>query len=1230
MITHSILVIAAATLQGSGTGLDAEYRSLTDNISEVVNLFPEPSTGLFVDEWISPGGTERALWAVNPYASTLLRFEGSTLDGLPAQPASSPPAPIAPSLIVPTGLNPVAVAVWESPGGERQVLAVCAGTHALFVHDAENGDLLNMVRLESAQDVGGCGTMLSEGADLVVDAENDQVYVSCPTSNTVLRIDLADTDQVQTFHFPVGQRPGPLVLDPGEVGAADNSVIVAMTITGNNTVFVEEGVPGAPSGFSGRVYDLAALGQALEDSDVYRIGDPQGIGSVSSIVRGSGSLHFDVELGPGGELWILSSDSKNADVDLFGENPATEPGHRGRFVVNQLCRVDQSCPAPCTSFASHDLDDPANGSVSPPVYSDSTSINQARVVEFLSDAFPADALVASPFRDVLLPLLSNGSRIPGPLPALPDGAQCYDVALFESNPDRILALCLGTMTIEVLNTDFETVARLDLGHDPTPAQIRRGRDVFLDGSLSLHSRMSCASCHPGGGTDQLGWSLQDGVVDFKNVMLTQSLLSIEDTFPHHWRGERSLKDFQGTFEGLLGAPEGPCDDQMADFIAFVQSLQAPANPIQDPRRVLNDGQMNRFDDDVLTVLYDGDPVIGQNLYFDVTNFAGRTCAQCHALPTGSDGNFTPEVLSYIPRETNIEVPHLRQLQNRGHRSTDVFLGGPNDPVAVNLEGFGVRHSGGGTPQVGPGATLFDFVTETDGFQVPDMLEIEELSSIVRFVDQFDQGIAPAAHWAEFLPPEFNQCFSGAMPFTERDALFAGIEEILIQGAEGGWTEGAKGWNEVVFFGQILVPGQGGWSSMRGYYEDDPEIAKAGPNADEPGFIILANGGRGRWTWPEFKAVLSSDVYPRLTFMGVPLGNGRRLGADFDNDNLYNNLSGEDPWTPLAFPFPLEPEVVTDELDFVTARLAKYHVKFNRPVIYRVEYGIKDPADSSGSTMLPDYTYSYFSVPGAFDPDNGEPNGLEEWSDFVDEDTIVLTHDHPSHPLSETDLPLTQMEFLVTLHAWDRDGQAISKDLDPFTPSAGGDFENFEMVHVESITGTDDGQGRFTVTIDLARDETLATVSGGIPSVADPAYEPAEGFAVLLTVAVENVVPGSQQEPTFLPVESGPGGGASFDAVTGGTTSFSVTDILGLPGSVPYDAIEHYILTDATDSNGRAVVSFDTAGVGNLDVKVTVQGTLRDQNGDQIYESTDLGTLQLLEGEASAEWRRYAPPDTSCP
>ena len=61
------------------------------------------------------------------------------------------------------------------------------------------------------------------------------------------------------------------------------------------------------------------------------------------------------------------------------------------------------------------------------------------------------------------------------------------------------------------------------------------------------------------------------------------------------------------------------------------------------------------------------------------------------------------------------------------------------------------------------------------------LNDQERVDIFKFVEQFDQGISPAAHWATL--------------YDGSDFMFKeqGIKEILLDGA-------AKGWNDVAAFG----------------------------------------------------------------------------------------------------------------------------------------------------------------------------------------------------------------------------------------------------------------------------------------------------------------------------------------------------------------------------------------------------------------------------------------------
>jgi hypothetical protein len=1169
----AILLLAA---QGSGPALAPEdYRELTDTRSEVVNFFPEPSTAMA----FTPEG---ALWTINPYASTVQRYAPGAVGA-----AATGSNDVQPDLRVGTGLNPVALAVWDPEVGDRVVLVVCAGTHGVFVHRASDGLLVEFIRLETASPLGaGVPSSLSEGGDIVIDPDNGWAFVSCPSTNSVVQIDLAGSGGMkilQTFSLPVGQRPGPLVLERTGRTRAENRILVAMTVTGNDSTFA------GFNGTAGVIVDISNVlpNMQLPDFDAYRLNPATG--AVQPSVTGAGSLLFDMELHPQtGRVWMLSTDSINSDPALN-----TEPLLRGRFAVNQLAIADNKprlpLPIPVTLTTDLDDTDPSPASTS---YSAATSVNQARTLAIHPDG---QAYTASPFLSSILRLQADGSRDPAVFATLPQRAQCWDLEL--GTGAEIYALCLGTMTIEVhRRVDGARLGSLDLGFDPTSNQVRRGRDVFLDGTMSQDSRFSCATCHPGGKTDQLGWPISNDPIDHKDVMLTQSLLSIADTFPHHWRGERDLKDFQGAFGGLLGAGPSvaPTDDEMDDLIAFILSLQAPANPLQNPERILDDSRRTLLDSIVeaaqSTELAASSALQGQNNYFDVPNFSGRTCQECHTLPTGSDSNMNFEVLTPIPRESNIEVPHLRQLQHRGYETIDLSDGAPPvgfDDLRVNVNGFGAAHNGGGTVldsttgnQTGM-ANTFDFLTKNGVFTGPftntfGAAGATELISVFRFVDQFDQGISPATHWAQRVTPDTK--------LAELDV----IEDVLIDGCDN-----PRGpWNEVVFFGTIERPS--GTTPVRAYLGHNEGGSRVFL-PDDPSFA--------KFKWGLLRAAILGGIVDGVV-MGLPLGNGLSFANDFDRDGIFN-YQDDQPWNPdgdndglpdgMLGILDTDPPRMIERptLDFQTARLAKYHVQFNEDVVFRVEY------QAPGGPLL-----EYRHVRG-----NAAP-GLQDYTDTA---TFVLTHDHPSGDGANGTL-----RYAATLYATDRAGNPeVAFQLPTFSPDPGGNQFGIEFLHIESVAAVavppgvlaPPGTTPFAFEVEVAEDELAIPGQAG--------FAPAVGVRVFVFVAKENLSVGVG-DSTFAKVPLGTSG-----FLTNHPTAFDTTVLATqtMPASTaPYLDASDFILSEVTDAQGRTTVVFfmhDTILDPSEDIQVAVQGTLRPTPGstdplDMLRVS--LGSYQPLKRE----------------
>jgi hypothetical protein len=955
---------------------------------------------------------------------------------------------------------------------------------------------------------------------------------------------------------------------------------------------------------------------------VFRI-DPKyslpGTGTIEPVLRKAGSLILDLARNPdGGEMWILSTDSLNKTTDVLG-NPDndTEPELRGRFAINQLVRVpgltsgtvlDGIAPA---SYGVTDLDRIGAG------YVKSRSVNQARTVVFMggTGANRGDAFVASAQSDVIVRLDKDGNRLADLV--LPARSQCFSLAKRPGDP-FLAALCLGTMTVEVFNlTTGQRMPGLQrsIGLDPTPAQIRRGRDVFLDGQLSMDGRFSCASCHPRGMTDGLVWGLRGNPTDVKDIMVTQSLFSIADTFPHHWRGERDLDDFKKAFGGLLGADEGqPTSVQMEDLVVFFQSLQAPANPIENPRRVLDDLRGTTsigsgpnlpagLGPEVPSLIAASSAVAGQNVFRDEVSFNGKTCLECHSFENGSDSSHMTEgFLVRAPRAMPIEMAHLRQMQLRGKDSFGIRT---NLPLLGDVE-IPVNRNGAGFLHDGREPTLLHFLANN----FVELPTAQMRVNAFRFTEQFDQGISPAAHWGQL----YSVGTVGVIPIQ----IETNIKEILVDGAN-------RGWNDVVAFG-LSDPDDGGSAfglvPMRWFFDT---------SLSTPAFVSDHPSQPNR-TWAQMKTKTRAG-FAKNVFLGVAPGSGRRFGIDRDRDGLKNGVEvpiaqggfGTDPWNPNSdgasgvdvWPDGYEvdhgddplmpqsassdntsPSIVTATLDFRTSRLAKYHIRFSEDVTYTVTY----------------------STPGG-------PERTFVRNDFVRDDTFVLTHDEPSTPDIPGVTAADVNDFDVFVQATDRKGKPLTLTL-PGVPIGGFDSDVVHFVDFNAVGPI--SQPVFNLHVsEVARVgppvKTSSTMALNLRVKVDYNYggpfyapKPADDRMVFGSIAVKRM-----GTPDFVKVNLTPNSlGVSFS--TSLTTGFNVfrPNVAPPNQTVPYGLAPggDWICSPHT-VNEEAIVSFTVAGLQPGDqVRYSVMGVLTPSvaGTSGTYTEESLQELQPVLREDSME------------
>ena len=391
----------------------------------------------------------------------------------------------------------------------------------------------------------------------------------------------------------------------------------------------------------------------------------------------------------------------------------------------------------------------------------------------------------------------------------------------------------------VLNRFDETVSVVDLrsqaevtqvavGFNPEPASVRDGRRFLYDASLSAHGDLACASCHFNGHRDGLAWDLGD---PRGSVNTVGGLLS--STF-HPMKGPMTTQSLRG----IIGnEPLHWRGDRasLSDFNpAFMSLLGGP--------RQLDDKEMAAFAAFVQTLTYPPNPL--QNLdrtfpdpaagpsaergrqLFNTGRLDGGllSCNVCHSASpgfrSGTDNVIIPGAL--LQESQDFKVPQLRGLYQKT---------GMLNAAGRQVSGFGFIHDGSV-------ATLLDFLR----LPVFTFRNDDDRRDVAAFVMAFDSGTAPAV---------------GLQVTVGDNQDSAAVERLrlLVAQADAGNCD--------------LV--------VKGIYR-----------GEHRGFVYVG-GGRlqpdrqsdAPITWQEL--LQAANAGAEMTFTGVPVGAGRRLGIDRNSD-----------------------------------------------------------------------------------------------------------------------------------------------------------------------------------------------------------------------------------------------------------------------------------------------------------------------------------------------------------
>ncbi len=688
-----------------------------------------------------------------------------------------------------TPLFPVSVAL----DGD-DLFVVSEGTHCLVRMDRFSGAVEALVALAS------------EPADLVLDVARGSAFVACSGEDVVIEVDLA-TLAVRASYPIASKRPRFLTLDD------DGSVLVTPGVSGNNTIVLGD-----------EVVDLNdktnTPGRGLPDSDLFRLRPGQT--RFVSVVRGLGSLLFAHGRNPSTrEYWVLNVESINQDPARQGE-----PLLNGNFARNRVSIVTLPSIGAGTFERALDVDDvDATLAVR---YERERSVATPFGLTFATNG---TAFVTGPAADLVAVLGTDGARLTELV--LPDGTIPRATLLDEARgtawvhgwgSNRVYAFALDPATL--LPTSSTPARALDLGADPTPPSVQAGRRVFYDASHSADGRFTCGHCHPGGGADALAWDLSDRPVDDKGVFVTQRLFGIESTFPYHWRGERNFRDFNAAFPGLLGADAALPDEALAQLESFVFSLQQPANPRQHVSRTL-----------VRKSGSAGDPIAGLALFQKPGTAGFRACNDCHALPIGT--------MSDIFVSSALPIAARNYLDPPAFSSGNLLLK-DQATVTTNVRGtlMSVPALGTGLGANGLIATLEGFVAGFPG------IGIASAPDVAAFLEQFDHGIAPAAHVAHLLKA------------SSPPAKFVAVESVLLDQAR-------RAWIDVVAYGTV-VGERGERRRARWWFDADRGVFRA----NDPRVPSLE--------WEQFRALTLAGRVESVV-LGLPPGNGRSFAFERDHD-----------------------------------------------------------------------------------------------------------------------------------------------------------------------------------------------------------------------------------------------------------------------------------------------------------------------------------------------------------
>jgi DNA-binding beta-propeller fold protein YncE len=497
-------------------------------------------------------------------------------------------------------------------------------------------------------------------------------------------------------------------------------------------------------------------------------------------VGGLGSHNENFAWGPDNKLYVVGTMARNDVVGATAlKNLPTGFAESRLWVVSNL-------GLPGTSSASRDLNRDSSGTPVLPT----KAVARPTDIALMTAGNQVEKVFVTGFHSDRVIVLHPDTNPPDQWPAshidLPNGAnpdyarsgprglvfKPANPAQTEDPGPRVYVLNRLSNSISVLDPVLEQeLARLPLRRDPTPVDIRKGREFLYSADLS-NGFNSCATCHLDGNSDGVLWRLSDpgdpdvpidpamldGVIgpqptNFpgnKGPIVTQTLHGVADYLvnkeaqhlfdnrPYHWRGDNlTLEFFNGAFTALQGAAAPLNPGQLAQLVRTMQTISHAPNPEQLPDRrypgILGDPDLE-----------DGRGALRGLKLFHTRELpgggpAGRSCVQCHFLPECSNNRITQTVDTNPAGSQPFESAAMRMMFERESRLEIA----PWTLSSIVTGEAGLSHDGGINSLVNS-VNWFNFRS----FSIVFTNDLDKLVDITEFSRTIDSGIAPlvgAAH-----------------------------------------------------------------------------------------------------------------------------------------------------------------------------------------------------------------------------------------------------------------------------------------------------------------------------------------------------------------------------------------------------------------------------------------------------------------------------------------------------